>query len=287
MVKIGIAAGACFAGALACAGVLRAAPAIPAADDVVLTPHRAFYDLKLARTNGTRAVSSVRGRILYDFSGNACEGYALKFRQVSDLDSQEGRDALSDLSSTTWEDGRARKYRFSSENKLNEQTSDVVDGYADRNADSVAVTLDKPAGKTFKVPVTAVFPTEHMRKIITAARAGKKVLELIVYDGSENGEKLYTTLTVIGQPIPPGGSPPDDVAAKTPELAALTRWPVTVSYFDRDVTKERSGEETPTYSITFELYENGISRALMLNYPDFSISGVLSSLDIKKAKPCK
>jgi hypothetical protein len=62
---------------------------------------------------------------------------------------------------------------------------------------------------------------------------------------------------------------------------------VTVSYFDRNSKNERSGEETPSYSISFELYENGISRALMLNYADFSIGGELVSLDVKKAKPCK
>jgi hypothetical protein len=287
MSKLGIATGACLIGALA-AGNLFAAPAAPASgDNVVLVPHRAFYELKLARSNGNRAITSVRGRILYDFSGSACEGYALKFRQVSDLDSQEGQDALSDLTSNTWEDGAAKKFRFNSANKLNQEASDAVDGRADRKADGVAVTLDKPSGKTFTVPVSAVFPTEHMRKIIVAARAGKKVLELVVYDGSDNGEKIYNTLTVIGRPILPGSTPPADVAAKTPELASLTRWPVSVSYFDRDSKAERSGEETPVYSITFELYENGISRALMLNYSDFSISGELTSLDVKKPKPCK
>ena len=28
------------------------------------------------------------------------------------------------------------------------------------------------------------------------------MLELTVYDGSDNGEKVYNTLSVIGQPIP-------------------------------------------------------------------------------------
>jgi hypothetical protein len=275
-----------FAGLLA-VGAAVAAPVAPTGDKVVLAPHRAFYDLKLARSDGTRGVNGVRGRILYDFSGNACEGYALKFRQVSDLQSAEGQDAISDLASTSWEDGAAKKYRFNSENKLNLKTSDAVDGHADRRNNSVAVTLAKPADKSFKVPVSVVFPTEHMRRIIAAARAGKKILELMVYDGSDNGEKLYHTLTVIGHPIAAGDRPPDDAAAKSPELASLTRWPVTVSYFDRDSKKQREGEETPAYSISFELYENGISRALMLNYSDFSISGELVSLDLKKAKPCK
>jgi hypothetical protein len=59
-----------------------------------------------------------------------------------------------------------------------------------------------------------------------------------------------------------------------------------VSYFDRKES-DRSGEQTPVYSINFELYENGISRALRLNYPDFSISGDLTALEIRKAKPCR
>ena len=263
------------------------ATAQPAAEPVVLTPHRAYYTLKLAQSSGNRAVSSVRGMILYDFSGNSCDGYSLKFRQVSDLDSAEGQDAFSDLSSTTWEDGAAKKFRFSSENKLNQQPPEKVEGQAERSGEGVGIALSKPDNKSIKVPLNLVFPTEHMRKIIAAARAGKKVLEVVVYDGSDTGDKLFNTLTVIGHPIAPGANVPSDVAGKAPELAALTRWPVTVSYFERNAKAEREGEETPAYSITFELYENGISRALMLNYSDFSISGELTSLDVMKPKPCK
>ena len=60
-----------------------------------------------------------------------------------------------------------------------------------------------------------------MRRIIAAARDGKTVLEFPVYDGSESGEKLYNTLTVIGHPIAPGEKVPDDASAKIPALAKL------------------------------------------------------------------
>ncbi len=272
---------------LALAAGAFTAQAAPPSDQVLLAPHRAVYDLKLKKSRGSRGVQAVRGRILYDFSGNACEGYALQFRQVSELDSDEGKAALSDLRSTTWEDAAARKFRFNSENLLNDKTTDKVDGQAERKAETVAVSLSKPKDKSFDVPVGAVFPTEHMRRIIAAARDGKSILEFPVYDGSETGEKLYNTLTVIGRAIPPGEQPPQDAAAKFPEMAKLTRWPVTISYFDRlDAKTEQSGEQTPVYSIAFELYENGISRALTLDYSDFTISGELSSLDLKKEKPC-
>ena len=57
-------------------------------------------------------MQNARGRILYDFSGSACEGYTLEFRQVAELDNGEGKISLSDLRSNTWEDGAAKSYRF-------------------------------------------------------------------------------------------------------------------------------------------------------------------------------
>src|SRR5665213_721856 len=68
---------------------------------VILTPHRAIYDLSLGATRGNSQVAGVRGRILYDFDGSACQGYSLEFRQVSELDTGEGKVSTSDLRSTT------------------------------------------------------------------------------------------------------------------------------------------------------------------------------------------
>ena len=93
---------------------------------------------------------------------------------------------------------------------------------------------------------------------------------------------------MIGRAIAPGAKPPDDAGAKIPALAKLTRWPVTISYFEQESEKkQQTGEQTPVYSIGFELYENGISRALTLDYPDFTISGKMTSLEMKKETPCK
>ena len=275
--------GSCMA--VAAAG--QPAAAAPPADHVRLAPTRAIYDLRLAESHGSRGIDGVRGRILYDFSGSACDGYQLQFRQVSELDSGEGKPALSDLRSTTWEDGEGKKFRFNSENLFNQRRTDLVDGRAERKEKTVAINLSKPSEKNFTVPDTAVFPTEHMRRIIAAAREGKSVLEFPVYDGSESGDKLYNTLTVIGRRIEPGDKTPDDASAKIPALAKLARWPVTISYFDKaDKKSDQGGEETPVYSISFELYENGISRSLTLDYTDFTISGEMTSLEMKNSKPC-
>ena len=128
-----------------------------------------------------------------------------------------------------------------------------------------------------------VFPTEHVRRIIAAARDGKTVHEAVVYDGSESGEKLYDTLAVIGKAIGPRERQPADATAGQAAFASLTRWPVTISYFDKS---KEGGEQTPIYAITFELYENGVSRALLLDYGDFVVSGEMTQLEMKDSKPC-
>src|SRR6184192_884922 len=261
-------------------------PALAAAGGPFLS-HQALYELSLVKSRGSNAISNARGRILYNFSGSACEGYTSEFRQVSELDSGEGKVTLSDLRSTSWEDGAGKSYRFKIDARMNDADPSPVDGIAERTGNHIDVKLKQPASKTFTLDGAVVFPTEQIQRIIAAAREGKSVLELMVYDGSDNGEKVYNTLSVIGQPIPgdrtiavPDPSTASDV------MKSLTRWPVTVSYYDRDA-KAKDGEQTPVYAMSFELFENGVSRALVLDYNDFVIAGAMGRFDVRDSKPCK
>jgi hypothetical protein len=253
---------------------------------VALMPHRAVYDLSLSDTRGNTQVVGVRGRILYDFDGSACEGYTLRFRQVSELDSGEGKVSTSDLRSTTWERGDAKSFKFSSQNFVDENLVDSVDGKAEHSAAATAVDLKKPERKMLDIDPAVAFPTQHMVRVIEAARAGKTILDFPVFDGSDTGEKVYDTMTVIGGRLAPGERPHADAAANEPRLANVARWPVTISYFEQNKTSN-TGEQTPVYTIGFELYENGISRHLMLDYNDFVVTGKLSSLEFKAGKPCQ
>lgn len=278
---------AALGGVLACALALGTAPlAAPALDaPIVLAAHRAIYDLSLAYTRGNSQVEAVRGRILYDFDGNACSGYSLEFRQVSVVDNGEGKVSTSDLRSTTWEGADAKSFTFKSQNFLNDDLVDAVDGRADRRAKITAIDLQKPQRRKLRVESGVVFPTEHMVRAIEAGRAGTTILSFPVYDGSETGDKVFNTLTVVGKKISAADRVADDAAGKEPKLAGMPRWPVTISYFAKNKAPQ-SGEQTPDYAIGFELYENGVSRALMLDYNDFVVRGTLTSLELKQPKPC-
>ena len=111
------------------------------------SPHQALYDLSLVKSRGSNSINSARGRILYNFSGSACEGYTSEFRQVSELDSGEDKLTLSDLRSTSWEDGAGKSYRFKIESRMNDADSSPVDGVAERTGDHITVKLKQPVGQ--------------------------------------------------------------------------------------------------------------------------------------------
>ncbi|MDB5619213.1 MAG: hypothetical protein JWQ24_3451 [Tardiphaga sp.] len=270
--------------ALMVAGVGGAAQAAASAPFMA---HQALYELKLLKSRGSASVNSASGRILYNFTGSACEGYTSDFRQVSELETGEGKNTLSDLRSTSWEDGAGKSYRFKIDTRMNDGDASVIDGVAERDGDHVTVKLKQPVAKTFTLDGATVFPTEQIHRIVAAAREGKSVLELKVYDGSDTGEKVYNTLTVIGAAIPGDRAAAEpDASTSSDAMKPLTRWPVTVSYYDESA-KSNSGEQTPVYAMSFELYENGVSRSLVLDYNDFVIGGTMGKFNVKDSKPCK
>src|SRR4051812_1708653 len=111
-------------------------------------PHQAIYELSLVKSRGSTSIESARGRILYNFSGSACEGYTSEFRQVSELDSGEGKLTLSDLRSSSWEDAAGKSYRFKIDARMNDSDSTPVDGMAERVGDRITVKLKQPVAKT-------------------------------------------------------------------------------------------------------------------------------------------
>ena len=118
-----------------------------------------------------------------------------------------------------------------------------------------------------------------MERLIEAARAGKSDYASQLYDGSDSGEKLYDTLAIIGKEIPAGSDAHLEETAKTAGLQSVRRWPVTLSYFDAAAGQ---GERTPLYLLSFDLFDNGVSGSLKLDFGEFSLVGKMRSLEMLK-----
>jgi hypothetical protein len=249
------------------------------ADPIVpFVAHRAAYAISLAKGSGAQAPVSATGLIAYEFRGSACEGYASDFRQVTELQRGEGDPMASDTRAVTFEDGDAKNLRFKINTTVAESSQPAIDGAATRtDSGDLSVDLTEPKKETRDLGKDILFPTQHIAHIIAAAKAGEGTLEARVFDGSDTGEKIFDTLTVIGKEA--SGASPD--ADKAMALKSVRRWPVTISYFDA-VKKDSS----PEYTLSFDLYENGVSGSLKLDYGEFTLAAELTKFELLPSAPC-
>ena len=275
-----IGTGAAFALLAAFGAGLAAANAEPA---LPLAPHRAAYEISLVAADDSAPSSgqtpiSAAGLIAYEFRGSACEGYAANFRQVTELQRSEGDPVASDVRSITFEDGAGKTMRFEIEGQTGGADDPAVSGAASRNDDGqTTVDLAKPEKTKLDIGKNILFPTQHVAAIIAAAKAGETTLQARVYDGSDTGKKVFATFTVIGKAT----TGADSDSAVSDKLEGVKRWPVTISYFD-EATPDRPAD----YTLGFDLYENGVSGSLKLDYGTFALAAKLAKIEWLPVTAC-
>ena len=119
-----------------------------------------------------------------------------------------------------------------------------------------------------------------MLMVLEAARKGERTAETPIYDGSDNGQKIMDTMSVIGNLAT--AAPSDQIAAEAEALKNVQRWPVSVSYFD-----PQKADGTPNYVLGFDLYDNGVSGKLRIDYGSYTLNGVMSKFETLPQKPCE
>ena len=269
---------------LSCA-VPHDALALAAKEPSKLVPHRAIYEMTLDEARSASGVTGIDGRMVFEFTGSPCDGYSLNMRMVTQMTDSQGQSNMTDLRSSTWEQGDGNKFRFQSAQYLNDKLGDVTMGRAVREdpREVIEVKLSQPSRAELAFAGQVFFPTQHSIALIEKALSGENVFQARIYDGSEKGRKVYETTAFIGRVVKPGAEDAKlEAVAKEKNLGKHSSWPVSIGYFE-----PKDGDLIPSYQIDFRLYENGVSRELSIDYGDFSIDGRLTSLEYLQAKECK
>jgi len=253
---------------------------------VSLAPHRAVYNITLAESKAGSGVGEAVGRMVYEITGNACDGYTQNMRFVTRIAGSEGNTVLSDVRSSTWESGAGDRFRFQTSQIRDQNPAETTVGDARREAGRIAVELTRPDKKDVSIDSSAVFPVQHTMALIEAAMQGKTLFTAKLYDGSEKGDKIYTTTAAIGRVQPPGANSKLPKATSAEPLDALRSWPVSISYFESGKPKE---DAAPDYELAFLAFENGVSRKLFIDYGEFAIRGTLTEIEFLKPEtsPCR
>jgi len=256
-------------------GFVFGGPALAAPEKIKMAAHRAVYDMKLLRSqNG--GPESAKGRIVIEFAGSACEGYTQTIRQVFEISSSEGESDRIDFRSTTFEAGDASRFNFMRDNRKAAEKPEKTEGFVEKRNKSSILTLTKPKRKTDDLPDSTLFPTEHMIALIKAAQAGQNRFTAPLFDGTDDENRVFDTVAVIG-----GVKNNPETNPAIEPLSSLPRWPMSLSFFERE-----KGDGLPTQTIRFQVYANGVISSMVIDFGEFSLGGDLTSLVMRKPSKC-
>lgn len=245
-----------------------------------LAPHRAVYDLVLDKASDKSGITSLNGRMVYEFNGSTCDGYTTSYRFVTRINTADAS-RLNDQQTSTFEDGAGKMFSFVTKSFIDSNLDTELKGTATAEPSGLNVAIERPAAQSVKLDKTQ-FPTQHLMELIDKAEKGETFYETNLFDGSEKGNKIMTTTVIVGKPAGIPETDPERKALGT--LATDKSWPVDMAYFDLS----KPGEEESQYRISFKLHENGVTRDLVMDYGEFSMKGQLVDLKLLPAtSDCK
>ena len=249
-----------------------------AAPPNVIVPHRAVYDISLARSEDGSGVSSADGRMVFEITGNPCEGYKMRQRMVVNIGDEDGNVGRLDFRISTFESGDGDRYSFDSETSVNSDVIEAVEGEARRSEAGVEVTLKAPAEKIVQFGADTLFPGQHLNAILDAAQEERNFIAVNIYEGGGSGETRDAASAAIGDAV--------EGKKETPLGDDVRHWPVSVGYFGEEPREDALSEQTPTYQMQFTLYENGVTNDLVMDYGDYALSGSLEQIEPLDSEAC-
>jgi hypothetical protein len=268
---------------IAALAALTIAPATStAAGFEMLAPHRAVYEVKLREASERSGIEAMTGRIVYEVTGNECDGMTIRYRFVTNIGTAEST-YQTDQQTSTFESPDGKEFTFLTKTFVDQRPEATVRGNALRTESGLKISLAEPKERSLELP-DASFISTHLIKVIEAARKGEQFLQMPIFDGSQDADQTVASSTVIGQPRAVPQPANGETADAVRPIANDEAWPVTISYFEGE--PGNTAEALPAYEASFLLYANGISRNLVMRYPDYSLTGELSNLELLKAAPC-
>lgn len=244
----------------------------------VITPHRAVYDMSLTSVKNGSNISGVTGQLSFEWA-DACDGWAVQQHMKLHFEYAGGDASDVNSSELSWESKDGKKYNFNIRRESDGKETERYRGKATLADDGGTVVYSIPAGRTDKLPAGAMFPSAHTALIIQKALAGEKFFSRRVFDGSdEDGSNDVSAF------INPPPAPLEQTEANPKLQADLLNqpaWPVRMAFF-----KINSETGEPDYEMNLSLQANGVARKMLIDYGDFSVTGLLTELEALPASGC-
>lgn len=260
----------CVLATLLAAGAFSAS-----AQAVDLAPHRAIYDMKLGVSKRSSGVIDVNGSMVVE-TAESCEGWEVSQRVQLTYLSSDADEVQTESNFASFESKDGLTYRFNVRNMENGELQEELRGNAsiDRKNGAGRAIFSKPERKEFPLSAGTLFPTAHVVRLIEKASTGERFLPFSVFDGARLEGAFDVNAVVTGT------EPKAALAVDHKLLRDQKLWAMRLAFFPAD-----KNEPEPEYEISVELMANGVSRAMVLDYGNFTVIGSLQKIeDLPRAK---
>ncbi len=197
---------------------LAAAPGETAAAE--LLSHRAIYRMALDEASGGSDVVAADGMMLYRFA-KGCDGWTVENRTYLRLSYERGTDTETVWTFVSWESADGLNFRFNARYEQDGSVVEKMKGQASLDATGGAGTarFSLPEDEVVDLPEGAMFPTEHMLKLVAAAQTHQTILNEVVFDGSSLDNPYR-----VGAIMAPLSAADTEALAKTAGLPPSPAW---------------------------------------------------------------
>ncbi len=318
----GLAAALCAVGLLMGTGAASPTARVPVATQaqgqaVELAPHELAYDIRLKDVSDRSSIVFASGSLLSRLEGASCEGWTSTSRMKVRFVFERRGERETESRVTSWESDDGNHYHSLIERYMNGARMETIRVQASRPRAGVPFTLrmTEPERLTTTLPASTLFPTMALKRLIQAARAGRRTLSMLIYEGDREAapQRVVAIIGARREGRVSATSTGDDAVSTTPEtsednataVAALRGkpyWPVSLAYYgvengssgpaEADETRKQREEEErrfglPEYEVHFRLYDNGVTGDALLIYPDYVLKAQVKSLRMLPAPACE
>mgnify|MGYP000312142794 CR=1 FL=1 len=235
----------------------------------------AIYDVGLDPEN-TGGLAAITGAMTVRLERD-CDAYVTEAELDARLSGGEGMALPLEVTSRHVES--ADRLEFDITSSLAGVEVDRARGVATREADGIAVTLEKPKNGTARLDGDVLFPLALIEAAIGAAQAGETFREFRTFDGTGKGREVWTVSLLI---TPAGDAAGEDEFAAGLGFADMPHWRMGLAYFPPGV----GGEQTPAFSTSMVVYENGFAQAAVYDLGEFALRLTLTEFRPLPETPC-
>lgn len=233
-----------------------------------MAAHRAAYRLDLGEARGS-GIASVRGAMVFDIA-DACDGWATRQRMTMTITDRDGQEIETVSDYATYEAKDNSALRFSLTQTTGGAISQRVAGEATLGADGAGrVRFSEPAGREEALPPGTLLPMRHTVLSVETARAGRRLLNAPLFDGTSD-EGAQDTTTIVTAWSAAQGEP------RFPLLANQASGRMRIAFFERGAAT--GGASAPDYEVGLRYFENGVADELVMDFGEFTVTGRLLEL---------